>query len=40
MGYVFAGYSIAFVTLGTYALWVIRRGRQLTRMAPPEDGTA
>ena len=27
MGYVYAGYGITLVTLGAYALWVVRRGR-------------
>jgi hypothetical protein len=35
-GYIFAGYGATAVILGTYAAWVIRRRRALTRLLPPE----
>jgi heme exporter protein CcmD len=36
-GYVIAGYVVTALVLATYAGWVIRRGRQLSRMVPPEE---
>ncbi|MHB1923586.1 MAG: CcmD family protein [Acidimicrobiales bacterium] len=32
MSYVAAGYAVTFVTLGSYALWVLRRRRSLDRL--------
>jgi len=36
MGYVIAGYGITFAALGSYTIWMIRRGRAITRLAPPD----
>ena len=31
MSYVYAGYGITLVAIGGYAVWMLRRGRVLTR---------
>jgi len=31
MNYVWAGYTVTLVSLGAYAVWVLRRGRALSR---------
>jgi heme exporter protein CcmD len=36
-GYVIAGYAVTALVLGTYAVWVIRRGRQLSKLVRPEE---
>jgi heme exporter protein CcmD len=36
-GYVFGGYAATAVVLGTYALWVVRRRRALSRLLPPDE---
>jgi hypothetical protein len=36
-GYVVAGWTIALVGLGAYALRTLRRGRKLAEQVPPED---
>ena len=36
-GYVAAGWGIALVTLGGYALFTLRRGRRLAAQVPPEE---
>jgi heme exporter protein CcmD len=36
-GYVVAGYGAAFLALGGYAVWVVRRGRRLSKLVPPEE---
>ena len=36
-GYVVSGYTVVGVTLATYAAWVVRRGRQLSRRLPAGD---
>ena len=36
-GYVAAGYALVFVTLAVYAVWVLVRGRRLSRRVAPED---
>jgi heme exporter protein CcmD len=35
--YVYAGYGAAVVVLATYVMWVLRRGRNLSKQLPPED---
>ena len=37
--YVGATYAIAVVVIGSYAGWVIRRGRKIGRQLPPEERT-
>ena len=37
VGYVAAGWGIALVTLGGYALYTVRRGRALAARVPPEE---
>jgi hypothetical protein len=37
VGYVAAGWGIALVTLGTYSLVTLRRGRRLAAQVPPEE---
>ena len=36
-GYVAAGWGVALVTLGTYSLYIVRRGRALAAKVPPEE---
>ncbi|HMC42790.1 MAG TPA: hypothetical protein VKI20_07245 [Acidimicrobiales bacterium] len=36
-GYVAAGYLVTFVTLASYATWVVRRGRQLAHARRREE---
>lgn len=36
-GYVVAGWSVTFVVLVAYAVWLIVRGRALSKQVPPED---
>lgn len=36
-GYVIAGWSITFVVLVAYALWIVLRGRALSKQVPPEE---
>jgi len=36
-GYVIAGWSITAVVIGAYAVWIVLRGRTLSRRVPPED---
>jgi hypothetical protein len=36
-GYVAAGWLSALGLVGGYALWVVRRGRRLSRQVPPEE---
>jgi heme exporter protein CcmD len=36
-GYIFAGYGLTAAVLGTYAAWVIRRRKALTRLLPPGE---
>ena len=36
-GYIFAGYAATAAILGTYAAWVIRRRRTLSRLLEPGD---
>jgi hypothetical protein len=36
-GYIFAGYGLTAAILGTYAAWVIRRRKALTRLLPPGE---
>ncbi len=31
MGYVIAGYSVTLVGVGSYAFWILRRARRLSR---------
>lgn len=42
MSYVVAGYAVAFATLATYSVWVLRRHRRLERLFgerhPPVTG--
>jgi hypothetical protein len=37
VGYVAAGWGIALVVLGGYALRTVRRGKALAQRVPPED---
>lgn len=37
VGYVIAGWSVTVATFGAYALWTVRRGRDLSRSVPPEE---
>ena len=37
-GYVLAGYGVTVGTLGLYAVWVLRRGRALSRSIPARPG--
>jgi hypothetical protein len=37
VGYVAAGWGIALVSLGAYALRTVRRGRSLAAQVPPEE---
>jgi hypothetical protein len=36
-GYIFAGYFATAGILGTYALWVVRRKRTLSRLLRSDD---
>lgn len=36
-GYVAMGWGITVVVLVAYALWIILRGRSLSRRLPPDD---
>jgi hypothetical protein len=36
-GYVAAGWGGAAALIGVYAVWVLRRGRALSRQVPPEE---
>lgn len=36
-GFVVAGYAATGLALGGYAVWVLRRGRQLSKVVPPEE---
>lgn len=35
--YIATAWISTFAATGLYALWVIRRGRKLSRVVPPED---
>jgi hypothetical protein len=37
VGYIAAAWAGAFALVGGYALFVVRRGRSLSRRVPPED---
>jgi heme exporter protein CcmD len=34
--YVLGGYAAALLPLGAYALWVVRRGKRLSRRVAPD----
>ena len=34
--FVAAGYGVSLISIGTYAWWVVHRGRALARRVPPE----
>ncbi|HEX7444557.1 MAG TPA: hypothetical protein VF320_11755 [Acidimicrobiales bacterium] len=36
-GYVIFGWTVVTVALVAYALWIVLRGRALSRRVPPED---
>lgn len=36
-GYVIAGWAITFVVLVAYAVWIVLRGRALSKQVPPEE---
>lgn len=36
-GYVIAGWAVTVAVIVAYAVWVIARGRALSRQVPPED---
>lgn len=38
-GYVDLGYAVCFGTLATYSVWMIRRGRKVSRTLPPKERT-
>lgn len=37
VGYIAAGWGIALVSLGAYAVRTVRRGRALAAQVPPEE---
>ena len=37
VGYIAAGWAGTAAVLGAYAVWVLRRGRALSRRVPPEE---
>lgn len=37
VGYVAAGWISTVGVIGGYAVWVVRRGRKLSRLVPPQD---
>ena len=39
MGYVYLGYSVVCQRLAAYSVWVIHRGRKLSRTLPPDERT-
>jgi heme exporter protein CcmD len=36
-GFVVAGYGITILALGGYAIWVVRKGRRLSKRVPPGE---
>ncbi len=36
-GYIFAGYGLTAAVLGTYAAWIIRRRKAISRLLPPGE---
>ncbi|MGH9119394.1 MAG: heme exporter protein CcmD [Acidimicrobiales bacterium] len=36
-GFVVAGYGVTVAAIGGYAVWVLRRGRRLSKLVPPEE---
>lgn len=36
-GYIAAGWLTAIGLVGSYTVWVLRRGRRLSRHVPPEE---
>jgi heme exporter protein CcmD len=36
-GYVIAGYAVTGFVLAGYAIWIIRRGRQLSKLVPGKE---
>ncbi|MGH9137503.1 MAG: heme exporter protein CcmD [Acidimicrobiales bacterium] len=36
-GYVLSGYGISAAAIGGYVVWMLRRGRQLSRQVPDEE---
>jgi hypothetical protein len=36
-GYIAVGWGGAAALIGGYAVWVLRRGRSLSRQVPPEE---
>ncbi len=39
MGYVYLGYGVVTGVLAAYAVWMLRRGRKLSRTLPPDERT-
>jgi len=35
--FVLSGYGAVLLALGGYAVWLVRRGRQLSRQVPPDQ---
>jgi CcmD family protein len=35
-GYVLTGYAVVFSAIGTYAFWLVKRGKDASRDVPPE----
>jgi hypothetical protein len=38
-GYVYLGWGVVFAALTSYSLWLIFRGRKLSRTLPPDERT-
>ncbi|HEX3426210.1 MAG TPA: hypothetical protein VHT30_08755 [Acidimicrobiales bacterium] len=38
-GYVTLGYVVCFAALAAYSVWMVFRGRKLTRTLPPDERT-
>lgn len=36
-GYIAVAWIVTFAVLSLYALWMVRRGRELSRQVPEED---
>lgn len=36
-GFVVAGYGVTLVALGSYTIWVLRKGRRLSKLVRPEE---
>jgi heme exporter protein CcmD len=36
-GFVVVGYAVTLAALGSYAIWVLRKGRRLSKAIPPGE---